>query len=623
MNRIIEAMRKTGAQALHPGYGFLSENSHFVQRLEKEGLCFIGPSARSMDLLGDKINSKKVAREAKVSIVPGFVGEIADEAHMLRVAKEIGYPIMIKASAGGGGKGIRIASNDQEAVEGYRLSKEEASSSFGDDRMLVEKAIVNPRHIEIQLIGDKHGNLLYLPERDCSIQRRNQKVIEESPSPFLDRKTWHKMGQEAVALGKATDYYSAGTCEMMVDGSAQHYFLELNARLQVEHPVSEEVTGVDLVEQMLRCAAGLKLSIKQEDLNPKGWAMESRLYAEDPFRNYLPSIGTIRSYFEPGSNDPQVRIDSAVEEGSEISMYYDPMIAKIITKADTRAACIDKQREVLAQFVATGVRHNQSLLASIYENPLFVEGKNVTTSFLHNVYPKGYHGYKMTGPEILNLARAAAYMRYSRENTDDLGKSYYVAIDDHTIVPVDIELADHVHEDGEECDHEHDHYAASEDLQVTTYPRGAHAVPVPGEETVTHMSLIAEQRPLMQFAFNHKDEVFYQMVRSQGVNRYDVQFKGTIYHVRVHSAREYELAKYQVMQRKVDLTKAVPSPMPGRIKEVKVAKGQRVEAGQVLFLVEAMKMINVIRAEAPGHVSEVLCKEGEHVAVDQLLLTFG
>jgi propionyl-CoA carboxylase alpha chain len=575
-----------------------------------------------MDALGDKIHSKKVAEKAGVSIVPGFVGEIRDEKHMLEVANSIGYPVMIKASAGGGGKGIRLAHDDQSALEGYRLSKAEARSSFGDDRMLVEKAIVSPRHVEIQLIGDKHGNLLYLPERDCSVQRRNQKVIEESPSPFLDRPTWRKMGEEAVSLGKATGYYSAGTCEMMVDKDMRHYFLELNARLQVEHPVSEEVTGIDLVEQMIRCAAGLKLTVTQKDCDPKGWAMESRIYAEDPYRNYLPSIGSLHRYHEPCGGDPNVRIDSAIEEGSEISMFYDPMIAKVITKGETRLEAVDAQRRVLDSFVAHGLRHNICLLRAIYDNPVFRDGKNITTSFLPEQWPQGFTGYKLSDTQRQRLAIAAACLRVRAEKRASLLEGNRRAPSEvwglvASVAGADLPL---VVEDLLNPSRELDSEEITEDdlvgeqwlVQLTGSSSSRDRVLV---------SLTNEEGPVLTLAFNEGSSETYQLVSSTP-NILSISAYGTIFPVVVATTREFELGRHLVWERKVDTSKAAISPMPGRVKEVNVKEGQVVEAGEVLLQIEAMKMINLVRAVTRGTVKSVNVKAGSNVAVDEILVNF-
>mmetsp|Transcript_39649 Transcript_39649/g.61874 ORF Transcript_39649/g.61874 Transcript_39649/m.61874 type:complete len:647 (+) Transcript_39649:188-2128(+) len=421
---IIAAMKQTGAQALHPGYGFLSENSAFAERLAAEGLIFIGPGSFAINAMGDKIESKTLAIKAGVSTIPGKLDTIEDESVAVQIAKEIGYPVMIKASAGGGGKGMRVAHNDEEAAEGFRLSKAEAASSFGDDRIFIEKFVDQPRHIEIQIIADSHGNCVYLPERECSIQRRNQKVIEESPSPFIDEKTWRAMGEQAVALAKAVNYQSAGTVEMMVDGDKNFYFLEMNTRLQVEHPVTECVTGLDLVELMIRVAAGQELPVKQEDIKAKGWAMESRIYAEDSLRNFLPSVGVLHRYVPPEDNrdsgDEYVRVDTGVEEGSEISIYYDPMIAKLITYSQTRDAAINKMKAALDEFIVKGVVCNINFVRDVMDNPRFMKG-DLTTHFIAQEYPDpGFRGHLLTPFETDELSCIAAMMHMQTAQQDKI-----------------------------------------------------------------------------------------------------------------------------------------------------------------------------------------------------------
>lgn len=415
IEKIIEIMKMTGAQAVHPGYGFLSENFKFAERLAAEGLVFIGPNVFAIQSMGDKIESKQLAMEAKVNTIPGQLGLIESEEDAIRVSKEIGYPVMIKASAGGGGKGMRMAHTDSEAAEGFRLSKSEAASSFGDDRIFIEKFVDQPRHIEIQIIADTHGNVIYLPERECSIQRRNQKVIEEAPSPFIDERTWRAMGEQAVALAKAVKYQSAGTIEMMVDGEKNFYFLEMNTRLQVEHPVTEMVTGLDLVELMIRVAAGEALPFQQSDISAKGWAIESRIYAEDSLRNFLPSVGVLHRYRPPketpmGDPDGTIRIDAGVEECSEISIHYDPMIGKLITYAPTRKQAIHVMKRALDEFVIKGVRCNINFVRDVMDNPRFMAG-DLTTHFIAQEYPApGFLGHKLTPHELHDIVAVAAML---------------------------------------------------------------------------------------------------------------------------------------------------------------------------------------------------------------------
>jgi propionyl-CoA carboxylase alpha chain len=412
IDRILAAVRATGAEAVHPGYGFLSERAGFARALEAEGVAFVGPPVGAIEAMGDKITSKKLAAEAGVSTVPGYMGLIEGPEHAVEIARQIGYPVMIKASAGGGGKGMRIAWNDAEAREGFERSRSEAASSFGDDRIFIEKFVTSPRHIEIQVLGDKHGHCLHLGERECSIQRRNQKVIEEAPSPFLDAATREAMGRQAVALAKAVDYCSAGTVEFIVDGSRNFYFLEMNTRLQVEHPVTELVTGIDIVEQMIRVAAGEKLAFRQADVELTGWAIESRLYAEDPYRNFLPSIGRLSRYRPPEetrSAKAVVRNDTGVFEGGEISMYYDPMIAKLCTWAPDRTAAIEAMRVALDGFEVEGIGHNLPFLSAVMDHPRFVEGA-LTTAFIAEEYPDGFQGVTLSQPTLRRVAAAAAAM---------------------------------------------------------------------------------------------------------------------------------------------------------------------------------------------------------------------
>jgi len=419
IDKVMDAIRQTGAQAVHPGYGFLSENSKFAEALEAEGVAFVGPPKGAIEKMGDKITSKKIAQEAKVSTVPGYMGLIEDAEDAVKISNQVGYPVMIKASAGGGGKGMRIAWNDAEAREGFQSSKNEAASSFGDDRIFIEKFVTQPRHIEIQVLCDAHGNGIYLGERECSIQRRNQKVIEEAPSPFLDEATRKAMGEQAVALAQAVGYTSAGTVEFIVDGDKNFYFLEMNTRLQVEHPVTELITGVDLVEQMIRVANGEKLSITQADVKLNGWAMESRLYAEDPYRGFLPSIGRLTRYRPPAETPdylpgvmpsaPVVRNDTGVFEGGEISMYYDPMIAKLCTWGPTRAEAIEGMRVALDSFEVEGIGHNLPFLSAVYDHPKFISG-NITTAFIEEEYPEGFEGVTLERGALERIAAAAAAM---------------------------------------------------------------------------------------------------------------------------------------------------------------------------------------------------------------------
>ena len=420
IDKVMQAIRQSGAEAVHPGYGFLSENSKFAEALDAEGVAFVGPPVGAIEKMGDKITSKKIAQEAGVSTVPGYMGLIEDAEEAVRISQEIGYPVMIKASAGGGGKGMRIAWNDTETREGFQSSKNEAANSFGDDRIFIEKFVTQPRHIEIQVLADSHGNCIYLGERECSIQRRNQKVVEEAPSPFLDPATRKAMGEQACALAKAVGYTSAGTVEFIVDGEKNFYFLEMNTRLQVEHPVTELITGVDLVEQMIRVAHGEKLSIRQSDVKLNGWAMESRLYAEDPYRNFLPSIGRLSTYRPPAESSTEtsvVRNDTGVFEGGEISMYYDPMIAKLCTWAPDRLGAIEHMRLALDRFEVEGIGHNLPFLSAVMDNPKFVKG-DMTTAFIAEEYPDGFAGVILEEAALKSIAASCADEQGCRDQTD-------------------------------------------------------------------------------------------------------------------------------------------------------------------------------------------------------------
>jgi acetyl/propionyl-CoA carboxylase alpha subunit len=681
MDAIIDAARRTGADAVHPGYGFLSENSKFVARLDTEGIAFVGPQRGAIEAMGDKIESKRVANTAGVSTIPGFVGECRDEAHLLEIANEIGYPVMIKASAGGGGKGMRVAHSDAEAIEGYHLSMDEAEKAFGDKRMLVEKFIRHPRHIEIQVLGDKRGNLIYLPERECSIQRRNQKVMEEAPSPFLDPATRRAMGEEAVALARAVGYDSAGTCEMMVDADKNFYFLEMNTRLQVEHPITEYVTGVDLVEQMLRAAAGQEITVKQDDVRePKGWAMECRVYAEDPYRDYLPSIGALRDYIEPMQGVPSVRCDSGVTEGSEISMFYDPMISKLVTYGEDRAEAMQTMRDALDEYVITGVRHNVALCRAVLDNEQFIAG-DTHTDFLPLTYPDGFKGRTMLSADWSKLARVSAALRYAQ---DHRGAADIADEEAELFGGADAGAAEGALGGGSGGD------AAAAALHASDVPTVAYAVTLPAEagtvwvtvrstghggfltsvsraaagdaeaeakagakaeakakeaaaaasassladadwvvpaEGVVALDLEHVAGPLHSAVFASPSEdggwrEEAMQVLSRTPNAFEVQLLGEIHAVRVHTELEHSLAHHQVWERKVDLSKAVPSPMPGAVIEIEVKPGDEVFPGQALCVLEAMKMMNVIKAETRAIVKEVRVVAGEHVAVDDILITF-
>ncbi len=597
--RIIAACKDTGAEAVHPGYGFLSENEAFARDVEAAGLVFIGPKHASIAAMGDKIASKKLALAAGVSTIPGYNDVIADGAMAVRIARDVGYPVMIKASAGGGGKGLRVAFNDKEAREGFEACRAEAKSSFGDDRIFIEKFIEEPRHIEIQLLGDAHGNLVYLWERECSIQRRHQKVIEEAPSPFLDDATRKAMGEQAVALARAVDYQSAGTVEFVVGSDRSFYFLEMNTRLQVEHPVTEMITGLDLVEWMIRVAAGEKLGFAQKDIRLDGWAIECRINAEDPLRGFLPSIGRLVRFIPPKEIEGAVRVDTGVYEGGEISMYYDSMIAKLVTHAPTRGEAIAHMREALNEFVIRGVASNVLFQSALTQHPRFLEGR-LTTAFIPEEYPDGFQLADVAhdDPAFLAAITAAVHRAYreraSRIEGQVPGHEYMVGVDYMVIGP--------------------------------TMEYSVNARPVPGGCDV----LVGERT----FAIRH-DLKFGEILMRGTCNDqpFAVQFERPALHYRichmgtqleliVMPSRAAELLKRMPEKLPPDLSRFLLSPMPGLLAEVAVKPGQEVKAGERLVVIEAMKMQNVIVADRDTTVDEVLAKEGESLAVDQPVLSF-
>ena len=607
MDKVIDACRATGADAVHPGYGFLSEQPDFPKALEAAGITFIGPSPDAIRAMGDKITSKKLSAEAGVNTVPGFMGIIEDAKHCLKIADEIGYPVMIKASAGGGGKGMRIAWNANEVVEGFERSASEAKSSFGDDRIFVEKFITDPRHIEIQVLADMHGNCIYLGERECSIQRRNQKVIEEAPSPFLDEATRAAMGEQAVALSKAVSYASAGTVEFIVDSDKNFYFLEMNTRLQVEHPVTELITGIDLVEQMINVAAGHPLALKQQDIKLNGWAMESRLYAEDPKRNFLPSIGRLTRYRPPLdelSCDGIVRNDTGVEEGSEISMYYDPMIAKLCTWNKTREAAIDDMCAALDKFELAGVGNNLQFLSAIMQHPRFREGK-LTTAFIAEEYPDGFTDTDPPAELLQRFVVAAAVLScISQEfyaggknpvlsaaasSSDNSGMVVRIGSDNHAVV---------VHANADEY--------------------------VVGTNADNQADLIVQTRwqPGQQVA----DLIINQSLSAFQVFKTATGFK--LWHggyqlvAQVLSSRKAELAALMLEKVPQDMSRYLLCPMPGLVVALNVKEGDKVEAGQALAVVEAMKMENVLQAQKSGVVSKLPVSVGDSLQVDDVIMEF-
>ncbi|MBZ4690365.1 MAG: Propionyl-CoA carboxylase alpha subunit [Cereibacter sp.] len=603
IDKIMEAVRQSGAEAVHPGYGFLSENMNFAAALEAAGVVFIGPPSPAIEAMGDKITSKKLAQEAGVSTVPGYMGLIADGDEAVKISGEIGYPVMIKASAGGGGKGMRIAWSEAEVKEGFESSKNEAASSFGDDRIFIEKFVTQPRHIEIQVLADKHGNCVYLHERECSIQRRNQKVIEEAPSPFLDEATRRAMGEQACALARAVGYTSAGTVEFIVDGNRNFYFLEMNTRLQVEHPVTELITGIDLVEQMIRVAAGEALPFAQSDLRINGWAMESRLYAEDPYRNFLPSIGRLTRYRPPvesATPTAVVRNDTGVFEGGEISMYYDPMIAKLCTWAPTRAGAIEEMRLALDTFEVEGIGHNLPFVAAVMDHPRFVSG-DITTAFIAEEYPEGFQGATLDEPTLRRAAAAAAAMNRVAEirrtritGTMDnherkVGVDWVVTLQGQSF-PVTI-AADR--EGSTVC------FADGEALRVASDW-------TPGQ-------------PLARVSVNGAPLV---MKVGKIPSGFRLRLRGADLKVHVRTPRQAELALLMPEKLAPDTSRYLLCPMPGLVVKINVAEGDEVQEGQPLATVEAMKMENILKAERRGVVKKISASPGASLRVDEVIMEF-
>jgi propionyl-CoA carboxylase alpha chain len=604
IDKILDAIRKTGADAVHPGYGFLSENAAFAAELEKEGVAFIGPPVKAIEAMGDKITSKKIAAGAGVSTVPGHMGLIEDVEEAAKISASIGYPVMIKASAGGGGKGMRIAWNDAEAREGFQSSRNEAKNSFGDDRIFIEKFVDQPRHIEIQVLGDQHGNTLYLGERECSIQRRNQKVIEEAPSPFLDEATRKAMGEQAVALSRAVGYFSAGTVEFIVDGKHNFYFLEMNTRLQVEHPVTELVTGIDLVEQMIRVAAGEKLSFSQGDVKLDGWAIESRLYAEDPYRNFLPSIGRLTRYRPPAEgvkeNGTIVRNDTGVFEGGEISMFYDPMIAKLCTWAPNRLAAIEAMRAALDDFEVEGIGHNLPFLSAVMDHERFRSG-NLTTAYIAEEFPDGFTGVQPDHTAIRNLSAVAVLINQAIQEravqiSGTIGNHRRIVGKDWVVKIGEAEQA----------------------VSLETGPDGAFAVFVDG----ARLSAASGWLPGQSHATFHigGEPMGVKVILIGSAIRLRCHGLDVIVHVR--TPRSAELARLMPVKLPPDTSKMLLCPMPGVITSVTVKAGESVEAGQTIATVEAMKMENNLRAEKKAVVKRVAVSVGSSLAVDELIMEF-
>lgn len=618
IDKVMAAVKSSGAQAVHPGYGFLSENSKFAEALSAAGVAFIGPPVGAIEKMGDKITSKKIAKEAGVNTVPGYMGIIADADEAVKISNEVGYPVMLKATAGGGGKGMRIAWNDQEAREGFQSSKNEAANAFGDDRIFIEKFVTQPRHIEIQVLCDAHGNGIYLNERECSIQRRNQKVVEEAPSPFLDAATRKAMGEQSVALALAVGYTSAGTVEFIVDGDKNFYFLEMNTRLQVEHPITELITGVDLVEQMIRVANGEALTIKQEDVQINGWAIENRLYAEDPYRGFLPSIGRLTRYRPPAeiaagplldngkwqddapAGDTAVRNDTGVYEGGEISMYYDPMIAKLCTWAPTRAEAIERMRVALDSFEVEGIGHNLPFLSAVMDHPKFTSGV-MTTAFIEEEYPNGFEGVVLAEGELRRIAAATAAMHRVAEirrarvsgrmdnHERKVGSVWNVALQD-----------------------------TSYDVTIAADQAGA---TVTFEDGVTHR-VSGDWTPGDQLAQMTVSDAPLVLKVGKISGGFRIRTRGADIKVHVRTPLQAEMARKMPVKVAPDTSKLLLCPMPGLIVKLDVEVGDEVQDGQALCTIEAMKMENILRAERKGIVTKVNASAGDNLAVDDVIMEF-
>ena len=618
IDKVMQAIRDSGAEAVHPGYGFLSENAKFAEALAEAGVAFVGPPKGAIEKMGDKITSKKIAKEAGVSTVPGYMGLIEDADEAVKISNEIGYPVMLKASAGGGGKGMRIAWNDAEAREGFQSSKNEAANSFGDDRIFIEKFVTQPRHIEIQVLCDSHGNGIYLGERECSIQRRNQKVVEEAPSPFLDEETRKAMGEQAVALAQAVGYTSAGTVEFIVDGDRNFYFLEMNTRLQVEHPVTELITGVDLVEQMIRVANGEKLSMTQGDVKLTGWAIENRLYAEDPYRGFLPSIGRLTRYRPPQevaagplleqgtwqgdapAGDMAVRNDTGVYEGGEISMYYDPMIAKLCTWAPTRAEAIERMRVALDSFEVEGIGHNLPFLSAVMDHPKFVSG-DMTTAFIAEEYPDGFEGVTLEEAELRRIAAATAAMHRVAEIRR---------------ARVSGRMDNHERKVGSEWNVTLQ--GNSFDVTIAADPSGSSVRFADG----TELRVSGGWTPGDQLAEMQVEDTPLVMKVGKISGGFRIRTRGADLKVHVRTPRQAELARLMPEKLPPDTSKMLLCPMPGLVVKLEVEVGDEVQEGQALCTIEAMKMENILRAEKKGVVSKVNASAGDSLAVDDVIMEF-
>jgi len=600
MDNILKAIEDTGAQAVHPGYGFLSENAHFFDALEAKGIEFIGPAKLAIQAMGDKIESKKLAQEAGVNTVPGYTEVVKDTDEAVKISADIGYPVMLKASAGGGGKGMRVAYNEEECRDGFERATSEAVSSFGDDRVFIEKFIEEPRHIEIQVIADKHGNTVYLAERECSIQRRHQKVIEEAPSSFLDEATRKSMGEQACALAKAVNYRSAGTVEFIVDKDRNFYFLEMNTRLQVEHPVTELITGVDLVEEMIRIADGQELSMKQEDVKINGWAMESRIYAEDPFRGFLPSTGRLIKYRPPVESDT-VRVDTGVYEGGEISMFYDPMIAKLITYGKDRNEAIDAMRRALDEYYIRGVGHNISFLNAVMSKQRFIDG-DINTNFIAEEYPDGFDASMVPQKDPKHLVAVAAFMHRMNAERETLISGQM----DGTL--------------GRKIGNDWVVLYNDDKFNATVTPNKTEGYDIVIDGTTLHIRSEWTYGEPLFFADINGHEMCVQVdMLPVGYSLFHAGAQAT---VKVMTIRQAELNDLMPFKAPPDMSGFLLSPMPGLLLSVNVEEGQEVKAGEVLCMIEAMKMENIMRAEKDVTIAKIHADAGSSLSVDQKIIEF-
>ena len=590
IEKIIAACKESKADAVHPGYGFLSENEEFAKALEKNKIAFIGPNRKAIVSMGDKIKSKKIAEEANVNVIPGYTKAIKDEKEAVEIAKEIGYPVMLKASAGGGGKGMRVVRNDDECIDGFTRAKNESQASFGDDRIFAEKFITEPHHIEIQILADKKSNAIFLGERECSIQRRHQKVIEEAPSPFINDQTRQEMGRQAIALAKAVDYESAGTVEFIVDKDQNFYFLEMNTRLQVEHPVTEMVTGIDLVEQMIKIAFGEELEIKQSDITTNGWAIESRVYAEDPYRDFMPSIGRLSKYLTPEHTET-VRIDTGIREGSEVSMFYDPMIAKLITHGENRDSAIENMTNAIDQYVIDGLSHNLNFLSSIMQNKTFRSGYT-TTDFIEQEYSDGFQGEAINEKEyeIYASILSGCYMldQMKLDPFYENEKKYVIKFEDKSIDSI-------IQKDGD-------------------------GFLVQINNNQYHLSLSMQSND-PRVICSIDDQKMVLQIRKR-LPRYELVHKGKVALALISEQRLADLNELMPKKIPQDMSKFLLSPMPGLLIKVCVDEGQEVKAGEELAVVEAMKMENSLRASKDLKIKSILGSEGDNLSVDQKILEF-